>query len=181
MARLFLQLSLGWTNTFVKIQKGVISVDVSLQSFYQGSRSLLLGYWIMEPVSTALLCRRHRARGYRRSLGLSRGRSFLLLKWIFTAAQGGDHAVAELLVHADVDHWVVDGWTLGKEGRDGHEEWSEFSSLIAEDPPGRTGIGKPRHQEGNDHHYYHPADFPLSPLGGLRLLLGSSSLFDSTE
>lgn len=63
----------------------------------------------MEPVLTALLCRRHRAGG-RGGLGLggSRGRSLLLLKGVLPAAQGGDHAVAELLVHADVDQWVVD-------------------------------------------------------------------------
>lgn len=76
----------------------------------------------MEPVLTALLCRRHRAGGDRGGLGLgsSRGGSLLLLKGILPAAQGGDHAVAELLVHADVDHWIVDSRSLGKESRNGH-------------------------------------------------------------
>lgn len=136
----------------------------------------------MEPVLTTLLCRRHRAGGDRGGLGLGGSRrSLLLLKGILPAAQGGDHAVAELLVHADVDHWVVDGGTLGKEGRNGHEDWSDISALMCEDPPGHTGIGQPTYQETNDHEYDHAGDFPLSPLGGLRLLLGSSSLLDSTE
>lgn len=89
--------------------------------------------------------------------------------------------MAELLVHADVDHWVVDGGTLGKEGRDGHEDWPELRALMCEDEPGHTGIGTPTYQEGDDHDNDHAGDFPLSPLGGLRLLLGSSSLLDSTE
>lgn len=89
--------------------------------------------------------------------------------------------MAELLVHADVDHWVVDGRTLGKEARDGHEDWSKVRTLMCEDPPGYTGIWQPTYQEGDDHDNDHAGDFPLCPLGGLRLLLGGSSLLHSTE
>lgn len=130
----------------------------------------------------ARLCRRHRAGGDRGGLGLGSCRCTLLfLEWILSAAQGGDHAVAELLVQADVDHWVVDGGALGKEGWDGHEDWSKLRALMCEDKPGHTCIGNPTYQEGDDHDNDHAGDFPLSPLGGLRLLLGGSSLLDSAE
>lgn len=129
------------------------------------------------------LCRRHRAGGNRGGLGFgcSGGCSFLLFEGVLPAAQGGDHAVAELLVHADVDQWVVDRGTLGKEGWEGHEERSKLRALMCEDIPGHSGIRKPTNQEGDDHENDHAGDFSLSSLGGLRLLLGSSSLFDSTE
>lgn len=129
------------------------------------------------------LCRRDRAGGDRGGLGLggSSGCALLLFEGILSAAQGGDHAVAELLVHADVDQWVVDGRTLGKEGWEGHEEWSKLRALMCEDIPGHASIGQPTYVEEDDHDYDHASDFPLSPLGGLRLLLGSSSLLDSTE
>lgn len=130
----------------------------------------------------ASLCRRHRTGGDGRGLGLgSGGRTLFLLKGVLPAAQGGDHAVAELLVHADVDHRVVDGGALGKEGRDGHEDGSKFRALMCEDPPGHTSIGQPTYQEGNDHENDHAGDLPLSPLGGLGLLLGSSGLLDGAE
>uniref|UniRef100_G3NEJ4 Uncharacterized protein n=1 Tax=Gasterosteus aculeatus TaxID=69293 RepID=G3NEJ4_GASAC len=72
-------------------------------------------------VDRPLLRGRHGAGGDGGGLGLRGGRSLLLLEGILPAAQCGDHAVAELLVHADVDQRVVDGRALGKEGRDGHE------------------------------------------------------------
>lgn len=89
--------------------------------------------------------------------------------------------MAELLVHADVDHWVVDGRTLGKEGWDGHEDWSELRALVCEDKPGHAGIGQPAYEEANDHDHDHAGDFPLSPLGGLRLLLGGGGLLHGTK
>lgn len=89
--------------------------------------------------------------------------------------------MAELLVHADVDHWVVDGGTLGKEGWEGHEEWSELRALMCKYIPGHTCIGQPTYMEEDNHDHNHAGDFLLSPLGGLRLLLGGSSLLDSTE
>uniref|UniRef100_A0A087YRE3 Uncharacterized protein n=1 Tax=Poecilia formosa TaxID=48698 RepID=A0A087YRE3_POEFO len=66
---------------------------------------------------------RHGAGGHRGGLGFggSGGCSLLLFEGILSAAQGGDHAVAELLVQADVDHWVVNGGCLGKESWDGHK------------------------------------------------------------
>lgn len=130
----------------------------------------------------ASLCRRHRTGGDGRGLGLrGSGRALFLLEGVLPAAQGGDHAVAELLVHADVDHRVVDGGALGKEGRDGHEDWSKLRALVCEDPPCHTSVGQPAYQEGDDHENHHAGDLPLSPLGGLGFLLGGSSLFDGAE
>lgn len=130
----------------------------------------------------APLCRRHRTGGDGGGLGLrGSGRALFLLEGVLPAAQGGDHAVAELLVHADVDHRVVDGGALGKEGRDGHEDWSELRALVCEDPPGHAGVGQPAHQEADDHDNDHAGDLPLSPLGGLGLLLGSGGLLDGAE
>lgn len=134
------------------------------------------------PSQTSLLCGRHGAGGNRGGLGLGCGGcAFLLLKGVLAAAHGGDHAVAELLVHADVDHWVVDGGALGKEGWDGHEDWSKLGTLVCENPPGHAGVGQPAYQEADDHDHHHAGDFPLSPLGGLRLLLGGSSFLHSAE
>lgn len=96
----------------------------------------------MAPSSTSFLCRRHGAGGHGGGLGLGGGgRTFFLLEGVLAAAHGGDHAMAELLVHADVDHWVVDGGALGKEGWQGHEDWSKFSTLVCENPPGDAGVG----------------------------------------
>lgn len=89
--------------------------------------------------------------------------------------------MAELLVHADVDHWIVDGGALGKKGWQRHEDWSELRTLVCENPPGDAGIGTPAYQEANDHDHHHAGDFPLSPLGCLGLLLGSGSLLDGAE
>lgn len=128
------------------------------------------------------LCWRHRTGGDGRGLGLrGGGRALFLLEGVLAAAQGGDHAVAELLVQADVDQRVVDGGALGKEGREGHEDWSKLRALMCEDIPGHTSIGHPAHQVGDDHDNHHAGDLPLSPLGGLGFLLGGSSLFDGAE
>lgn len=145
-------------------------------------RSRLLGYWRVTPSRTSLLCRRHGAGGHRGGLGLGGGGgTFFLLEGVLAAAHGGDHAMAELLVQADVDHWVVDGRALGKEGWQCHEDRSKFRTLVCENPPGNAGVGQPAYQEADDHDHHHAGDFPLSPLGGLRLLLGGGSFLDGAE
>ena len=88
----------------------------------------------MECVSEegATLCWGHGAGGDRRGLGLGSGGggTLLFLEGVLAAAQSGDHAVAELLVQADVDDWVVDGGALGKEGWEGHENRAEIGSWM---------------------------------------------------
>ncbi|KAJ0036664.1 hypothetical protein NQD34_005341, partial [Periophthalmus magnuspinnatus] len=59
-------------------------------------------------------------------LSLGGGGALLLFEGVLSAAQRGDHAVAKLLVHEDVDQRVVDGGALGKEGGQGHEEGPEL-------------------------------------------------------
>lgn len=141
----FLRLSLHWSNWFVKIQKKKGSYFCKREPAVvsRGCRSLLLlMWWSLEAVVKAPLRRRHWTGGDGGGLGLrGSGRALFLLKGVLPAAQGGDHAVAELLVHADVDHRVVDGGALGKEGRDGHEDWSKLRALMCEAPPGHTSVG----------------------------------------
>ena len=83
---------------------------------------------------------------------------------------------ANLFVHQHVDHGVVQGWALSEEGRDGCSKGGEGSSLVYEDPGGKSGIWYPSYQEAKDHQDAHACHFPLSLLSGLWLLLLGCSL-----
>ncbi len=132
-------------------------------------------------VTDECLRRGHGRHGRSLGLGCSGGSALFLLEGVLAAAQGGDHAVTELLVQADVDARVVDSRGLGKEGWHCHEERTKFASLIAEDIPGHAGIGGPADQEADDHDDDHAGDLALGPLGGLRLLLLGSGFFDGAD
>lgn len=185
-----------WLNQlgFVKIQKGKLTDNFFLQvvavARFPGlntswslcrSPSMPSARRCLECVVCASLRRGHGRHG--RSLGLGRGSggALFLLEGVLAAAQGGDHAVTELLVHADVDDRVVDGRGLGKEGWYCHEDGSKTASLVGEDVPGRTGIGGPTNQVGEAHEDDHAGDLALSPLRGLGLLLLGSGIFDGAD
>lgn len=85
-------------------------------------------------------------------------------------------SLTDLFVHQHVDHWVVQGWALGKEGRDGCSQCPEGGTFVHEDPASEGGIWSPGDQEAEHHQDTHACHFLLSLLGGGRLLLLGCSL-----
>lgn len=70
-----------------------------------------------------------------------------------------------LLVHEDVDDWVVDGRCFGKEGRDGSQPGVQLYGRVDGDQDGEGCVRRPGHHEGHNHDHHHARHLPLWLLG----------------